>query len=152
MATDITGLLNQFLGGQVGNLDPSKLTSLLAPIQDLINQSGGLQGLLAKLQAGGLGEQVNSWLGQGTSEPISADQLSDALGEENVDKAAASAGVSPSDLASGLSQILPSLVNKLTPDGELPSVESLGSVLGQVPGASQLQDVLGGILGGASKA
>ena len=152
MATDLSALLNQFLAGQGGSPDLSKFTGMLGPIQDLINQSGGLQGLLSKLQSSGLGAQVNSWLGQGGNEPISADQLSDALGAENVDKAAASAGVSPSDLAGGLSQLLPSLVNKLSPDGQLPSLESLGSVLGQVPGGSQLQDALGSILGGGSKA
>ena len=102
MATDITGLLNQFLGGQVGNLDPSKLTSLPGTHPGFDQPERRLAGT-ARQVAGRWAGRSRSTAGsvRGTSEPISADQLSDALGEENVDKAAASAGVSPSDLASG---------------------------------------------------
>lgn len=70
---------------------------------------GGLQGLLGKLQAGGLGEQVQSWISSGQNLPISADQLKDVLGNEHLQQIASSMGLPLDKVADALAEHLPGL-------------------------------------------
>lgn len=70
---------------------------------------GGLTGLLSKLQAGGLGEQVSSWMGEGHNLPVSADQLQSALGEGHVQQIAEHLGLNTDQVLQGLSEHLPGL-------------------------------------------
>ena len=71
---------------------------------------GGLDGLLSKLQEGGLGEQVSSWLGDGQNLPVSADQLQSVLGDEHVQRIAEHLGLPADQLLQGLAEHLPGLV------------------------------------------
>ena len=129
-------------GGQGGNSD-----MLMKVIGSLLTQGGGgtagamggLGDLLGKLTQGGLGDAVQSWVGSGQNQPVSADQLGDALGGDQVDAMAQQAGMSSGDLLGQLSQMLPQVVDKLTPDGQVPA-----------PGAN-ITDMLGGLLGGLMK-
>src|SRR6516225_2489193 len=75
---------------------------------------GGLGGLLDKLQKGGLGDVANSWIGSGQNQPVSPKQLGPALGPDII-KTLARSGLSEEELTKQLSQILPGLVDKLTP-------------------------------------
>ncbi|MCU0618503.1 MAG: YidB family protein, partial [Gemmatimonadaceae bacterium] len=83
--------------------------------------TGGLHGLVAKLQASGLGDTVNSWIAKGENLPISADALKAALGNEHVVALASKFGIDPTQAADRLAALLPSIVDKATPDGTLPS-------------------------------
>ena len=129
-------------GGQGGNRD-----MLMKVIGGLLTQRGGgtagamggLGDLLGKLTQSGLGDAVQSWVGSGQNQPVSADQLGNALGGDQVDAMAQQAGMSSGDLLSQLSQMLPQVVDKLTPDGQVPA-----------PGAN-ITDMLGGLLGGLMK-
>jgi uncharacterized protein YidB (DUF937 family) len=89
-------------------------------IMQLVQQQGGLQGLLDKLRNGGLAEIVQSWVGTGANQPVSPAQLNTALGEQQVGQLAGAAGMAPQELLGLLSQHLPALVNQLSPGGELP--------------------------------
>ena len=97
---------------------------------------GGLSGLVGALTQGGLGNVASSWVGKGENLPVSAEQLQSALGGGGAGgggllaQLAQQAGLSQGDTASGLSQILPGLVDKLTPDGEIPQQDSLAKMLG----------------------
>jgi len=92
----------------------------LAPIaMALIQQAGGVQAVLSKLQTSGLGDQLQSWIGTGANMPISGEQLQSALGG-NLEQAARDAGQQPQAVASGLAQVLPGLIDQLSPKGELP--------------------------------
>lgn len=82
---------------------------------------GGLQGLLAKFQQAGLGDAVVSWVGTGTNQAITGEQLSSALGSDALAGLAEQFGVNLSELAGQLSGVLPDLVDKFTPNGELPA-------------------------------
>ncbi len=84
----------------------------------LLNKFGGVEGLMAKFQQAGLGGLISSWVGKGQNEPASPQQITTALGEEHLNEVAAEAGTDPQTAASGLAEILPSLVDKLTPDGK----------------------------------
>ena len=95
---------------------------------------GGLAGLVTKFQQGGLGDVVGSWVGTGQNLPISADQLQQVLGSDMVSGLAAKFGLSTADVGGQLSQLLPQVVDKLTPNGELPDPSAgglgdLGSLL-----------------------
>jgi uncharacterized protein YidB (DUF937 family) len=92
---------------------------------------GGLGGLLDKLQSAGHGETVKSWLGPGQNQPIEPGQLGSALGQKTVSNAAQQAGISEKDLLSQLAQNLPQLVDKLTPNGRIPSLQEIATALSQ---------------------
>ena len=144
----VGGLAGQALGGGQAGANP-----LMQMAAQLISGSGGLGGLLQKFTAAGLGSAANSWVAQGPNPPISADQLVGALGQEQVSKLAQQFGLQPQQAATGLAQILPSVVDKLTPDGALtpnqsgPALESaLGNLLKGGIGGLGLGD-LGKLLG-----
>jgi uncharacterized protein YidB (DUF937 family) len=86
---------------------------------------GGLGGLLEKLQKGGLGDVANSWVGSGQNQPVSPKQLSPALGSDIIKALAQRTGLSEEELTKQLSQILPGLVDKLTPAGRVPTLAEL---------------------------
>ena len=86
---------------------------------------GGLGGLLNKLQQGGLGNAVNSWVGSGQNQPVSPGQVGSALGPSIIKMLAQKSGMSEEDITNQLSQVLPGLVDKLTPAGRLPTAAEL---------------------------
>jgi uncharacterized protein YidB (DUF937 family) len=81
----------------------------------------GLGGLLGRLQQSGQSDAVNSWVGPGQNQPISSSQLGAALGPAMITALAAKSGLSEQELTSQLSQLLPGVVDRLTPNGRLPS-------------------------------
>jgi uncharacterized protein YidB (DUF937 family) len=86
---------------------------------------GGLGGLLDKLQKGGLGDVANSWIGTGQNQPVTPKQLGPALGPDIIKTLAQRSGLSEEELTKQLSQILPGVVDKLTPAGRLPTLAEL---------------------------
>jgi uncharacterized protein YidB (DUF937 family) len=89
---------------------------------------GGLGGLLDKLQKGGLGNVANSWVGPGQNQPASPGQLGPALGPDIIKTLAQRSGLSEEELTKQLSQILPGIVDKLTPNGRLPTLAELSDL------------------------
>ena len=92
---------------------------------------GGLNGLLNKLQQGGLGNQTNSWVGSGQNQPVSPGQLGQALGPNIIKTLSQMTGVSEDQLTKQLSQGIPVIVNWMTPNGRLPTVAELSKMIGQ---------------------
>jgi uncharacterized protein YidB (DUF937 family) len=93
---------------------------LAAGILEMIhNHPGGISGLVQSFHQQGLGELVNSWISTGQNLPISADQLQQVLGSERVQQLASRVGISPDQAGSQLAQILPTIVDKLTPNGNI---------------------------------
>ena len=89
----------------------------------------GLGGLLAKLQQGGLGNAANSWVGSGQNQPVSPGQLGPALGPNIIKALAQQSGLSEDELTRQLSQVLPGVVDKLTPNGRLPTLTELSRLM-----------------------
>ena len=89
--------------------------------------TGGLLGLVNTLRQLGLDDVVSSWISTGENKPISSEQVQNALGEGQINQMAQDMGVSHQEVSIGLAGLLPQLIDKLTPDGMLPS----GSVLDQ---------------------
>jgi uncharacterized protein YidB (DUF937 family) len=82
-------------------------------------QKDGVTGVLEKLSASGLGEQVKSWVGTGANLPVSPEQIKQALGSDEIDRLALKTKLSVEEVTSHLSAALPQIVDKLTPDGKL---------------------------------
>lgn len=116
------GLLNDVLGGaqQQGQGQAQSQGPLLQVALNLIQQNGGLPGLLAKFQQAGLGQHVESWVSTGANLPISADQLHQVLGSGAIGQIASQLGLDHAQVSGGLAQLLPQLVNSLTPNGQVP--------------------------------
>ncbi|WP_076592554.1 YidB family protein [Herminiimonas arsenitoxidans] len=118
------GLLDQLTGQVMGSLGGQNSAGtqgdLMSSVMGLVNGAGGVQGLLEKLQNGGLGDQVASWIGTGENQPVSADQIKNALGEDNVQQIAQQAGIEPERASAGLAELLPQIIDKLTPNGQVP--------------------------------
>lgn len=82
---------------------------------------GGLGSLIDRFRNAGHADTVNSWVGTGPSKPISPGQLQQTLGNDTLSNLAQQAGISEQDLLAQLSQALPAIINKLTPNGRLPT-------------------------------
>ena len=108
------GLLDGVLGGVVG----AEMTSV---VKQLIDQHGGVQGIVTQLEQQGLGPTVKSWISTGPNQPISPTQVHQAFGPGILGELAAKTGLNTQDLAAKLSQILPQVVDKLTPNGTVPT-------------------------------
>lgn len=89
---------------------------------------GGLGGLLNKLQNSGLGNAANSWVAPGPNQPVSPGQLGPALGTDVIKTLAQRSGLSEEEITKQLSQILPGVVDKLTPQGRLPTAAELSDM------------------------
>jgi uncharacterized protein YidB (DUF937 family) len=87
----------------------------------IVAKNGGLSSLVEKFTQGGLDEQVASWVGTGHNLPISADQIHSVLGAIGLQDIAAKLGISSTEAAGHLSTLLPQVVDKLTPNGQLPA-------------------------------
>jgi uncharacterized protein YidB (DUF937 family) len=144
------GLLDSVLGSAMGALQGGGQGGGSAVLMQVIGSLlsgqqgggaggglGGLGALLQQLQQGGLGEAAQSWVSTGQNLPVSADQLQAALGGDRIGALAQQVGLDPGDLAGQLAQYLPQVVDRLTPDGQLPAGgggADLGGLLGNVLG------------------
>lgn len=131
------GLLDQLAGQVLGSLSDAKQGSnpLLDIATQLIQSQGGIEGLLAKLQSGGLGTQADSWVSTGQSLPVASEQISNALGADTLEQLAGNTGLNTNQLAGGLASMLPQLIDQLTPNGSTAGAndllsQGLGALLG----------------------
>lgn len=156
----LDSILGSVLGGGGGgqNQNSGQAALINAVIQMIANRGGGgggggatsglggLGGLIGALTQGGLGHAANSWVGTGQNMQVSPEEITQALGGAGsaggagggsaagsiLAQLAQQAGLSHGETASQLSQILPGLVDKLTPDGQVPQQESLENMLGSL--------------------
>jgi len=108
------GFLDGMIGGMVG-------AALVPVVNDLLAQHGGVQGVVNRFEAQGLGPAASSWVTQGPNAPLTAEHVQKTFGDQTINDLAAKAGMSPQELAAKLAQVLPHTVDALTPDGVVPS-------------------------------
>ncbi|MBP5985600.1 MAG: DUF937 domain-containing protein [Azonexus sp.] len=123
------GLLDSVVGALAGGQSGGNSGLVDVVMQLINNQPGGLGGLVQSFQQGGLGNIVNSWVSTGQNLPISAEQLQSVLGGGALQDIAAKLGVSPEQASGSLADLLPQVVDKLTPNGQVP--EGGGDLLAQ---------------------
>jgi len=97
----------------------AKQNPLIAVLGGLLAQSGGLQGLANKFAQSGQGNAFQSWVGMGENQPVSSNQIQNALGSEQVNAIATRMGVDPAVASTFLAEYLPNIVDKLTPAGKI---------------------------------
>lgn len=127
-------------GGGAGGLDllalAPVLMELLAGKGGGAGAGGGLGGLIAQLNQAGLGDIVQSWIGRGQNLPVSGNQLESALGSDVLGRLGGQVGMNGSQLGDLLAQALPGLIDRMTPNGQLPPPGAqgpdLGALLGQL--------------------
>ena len=138
---DLTKSASDAAGGvatQAG-IDPAALSGL----QGAIQQEGGIDGLIAKMRAGGLGPQIDSWESTGENQPVQPDQLQQALGPDTVQRLSAGSGLDIAKLLPLLVAFLPQIIDMLTPDGKVPD-----GGLNQAAQGTDIGGLIGGLLGG----
>ena len=114
-------LLDQALGALAGGQSGDNNALLQSVLQLVDNpQNGGLEGIIQSFQQGGLGEIVNSWVSTGQNLPMSAEQIQSILGGVSLSGLAAQRGVSPEQVSDSLADVLPQLIDQMTPDGKVP--------------------------------
>jgi uncharacterized protein YidB (DUF937 family) len=122
-----SGVLTRGGAGQAANAGSQPATDT----NDAGGLLNGLGGLLNKLQQGGLGDVTKSWVGSGQNQPASPSQIGSALGSNIVKTISQMSGIPEDELTKQLSQVLPGVVDKLTPNGRLPTVAELSDALSQ---------------------
>lgn len=116
--------LMDIVGGLLGRKAPKSGNPLMDSLLPMLMKGGGigsLGGLLGKFTGAGLGNKANSWVGTGDNEPLDPDEVEQALGADQLDKIARDAGVSRDDAKTGLAGMIPGLVDKMSPGGNLPT-------------------------------
>ena len=107
------GMFDGLLGGIVG-------AGMVSVVNNILEQNGGLQGVVNQFEKNGLGATVSSWVGTGPNQPISPGDVQRTLGPDLLQQLASKSGLSVEELAQKLSQVLPKAVDTLTPDGRIP--------------------------------
>ena len=116
---------------------PSGNAALLKGVMGLLGTGGaggGLAGIVQGFAKAGLGDVASSWVGKGANLPISPDQIQKGLGAGHLTQLAASAGLSEGAAASALATLLPTVIDRLTPDGAVPQAGQLEGLLSSVKG------------------
>lgn len=134
-------VLGSAIGGEAASGSAAQINWVQMGIA-LLDKFGGIEGLMKKFSDKGFGDIIASWVGTGKNLPISADQILAVLGKKNVTEVAKEAGTDAATAADGLAQVLPGLVDQLTPKGE-----SVGGDLLQ----QGIQALLGGKMGDLGK-
>ena len=127
------GLFDSVAGAVLGKVMGDK-GGMAQIAMEMFNQHGGIGGVLDKFKEGGLGDVAASWVGKGENMPISADQISSVLGGGAIAEMAAKFGISPEVLSTQIAQHLPTVIDKMTPNGavEPDSGNLLSTVLGML--------------------
>ncbi|MEU0689046.1 YidB family protein [Streptomyces uncialis] len=117
----LLGALSSGQAGQAGQGGQTGQAAQAAPSGAAGGGSNPLGGLLDLLQKSGLADQAKSWIGTGNNQPVSGAQVKDALPDDTLRKVADETGVSTDQAADRIAESLPQAVDKLTPEGQVPS-------------------------------
>jgi uncharacterized protein YidB (DUF937 family) len=135
------GLLDGLLGSLLGGLNNTQQSGLMNAVSGLLTQAGGIEGLMKKFGSHGLDDLVKGWVSTGPNPPASPDQIEKVIGTDQLKQMAAQAGIDPTQIAAQIAKVLPSVVDKVTPQGQPVNGSALEEGL-----ASLLQGGLGKLL------
>jgi len=121
----VGGILGGLAGGSGGGM-----LGMLMPVIGSLLAGGGLQKIMSGLEHQGAGAQAKSWVATGENQPVSAQQMKEAVGSDQVTQVAEKLGVSHDQAAEVLAKVIPHVVDKASPDGAMPSQEAVDSTVG----------------------
>jgi uncharacterized protein YidB (DUF937 family) len=121
----LDGVLGSVLGGMMGGgasgaSSAQQQNPMLQLALQILQQNGGIEGILGKFQQAGYADQAQSWISTGQNQPISPDALQQALGHDQLGQIAQQLGLGRSEAAGGLASMLPQLIDQMTPHGQVP--------------------------------
>ena len=127
-------LLGGILGGggrggslAAGGLGGNPMLRMLLPMVASLLANGGLRKVLSGLQANGKAREADSWVAQGNNQPVAGEDVRNAVGDDEITSIAEKLGVSKDEAADAVAQVLPEVVDQVSPDGELPPDDELDS-------------------------
>lgn len=132
----LSGLTGGGGSGLASGGGASMLTALLPMVGGLL-AGGGLSKLLSGFQAHGLSSQADSWVGKGANEPVSGDQVRQVIGDDQIGEIAQKLGVSHEQAAQAVAEVLPHVVDHVTPDGQVPSEQDVNGSLEKLQQSAQ---------------
>jgi uncharacterized protein YidB (DUF937 family) len=133
---DILGQLSgQARGGSSGLGGGGGLLAALLPLLSGLLANGGLGRILSGFQQQGLGAEADSWVGTGANEPVTGAQVEGVIGSDEIARIAEQLGVSPQEAADAIAEVLPQMVDKVSPQGELPAETDLDSLFATIQAA-----------------
>ncbi len=113
------GLLDTLFSGLAST--DTQHAAIYSAVGNLISESGGVNGLAQQFQQKGLGGLISGWISTGPNPSISGEQVIQVLGRDKILAIASKAGLSEEQVTSGISTILPLVVDHLTPNGTAPN-------------------------------
>jgi uncharacterized protein YidB (DUF937 family) len=117
----LDGMLGNVLGGMLGGGSGAQAQNPLLQIAlQILQQNGGLEGILGKFQQAGYADEAQSWVSTGQNRPISGEVLEQILGQGQLGQIAQQLGVGQREAAGGLASVLPQIIDQMTPQGQLP--------------------------------
>lgn len=115
----LSAILGGLTGGSSAGSGSGSGNILLQLVLSMLQQQGGLGGVLGKFREAGMGAQADSWVGTGQNMNISPNQLEQVFGSGALSDIASKLGMSQDQAGSAMSQMLPELINQLTPQGQV---------------------------------
>jgi uncharacterized protein YidB (DUF937 family) len=144
------GLLDEILGAATGGgaSDGDEHAGLINPqtigaVMGTLKSSGGLSGLAKVFDQKGMGDLMSDWVSTGPNPPMTAQQVHSVFGSDQLGQLAERLGISPAVASTVLAKVLPVVVDKLTPQGQIPQEEH--SLLDGALGGLLKQGGLGGL-------
>lgn len=122
-----TDIVKNAIGANSEEEAEPKTQNLVTGALGMLESMGGIGGLINKFQQSGLGDVAASWVSTGNNKAIQPDQLSQVLGKDQIAALAQQAGIPESEAPSVLSKILPTMVDKMTPEGKEPESSNLAT-------------------------
>lgn len=132
---NLGGLLGSVLGGgQSGGINKAALLAALLPIVlSFIQKNGGLSGVLAKLSGQGMDQKVQSWVNvDQDNDGIDAADVQRLFGDSEIANACQATGASQEQVCQGIAELLPQVVDGLTPTGDLQAEQSVNDEIDQL--------------------
>ncbi|HEX2331406.1 MAG TPA: YidB family protein [Candidatus Angelobacter sp.] len=106
--------------GKQSGISEEQHNSLVQAAMQMFGSRAGIGSLLGNAQSSGLGSVVQSWIGRSENQPVDSEQTSQIVGQDRIQQLASRVGIPPSIAAMVLSRVLPSVVDRATPEGKVP--------------------------------
>lgn len=132
---DTLGQAAGLTGG--GSTTTAPQGAVAAVLQMLQSQPGGVMGVIQQFERAGLGGVAQSWLTSGSNLPVSGQQVQNVLGSGPVGQVSEQLGVPREQAASHIAQLLPLLLDHLSPNGQAPADGGLGAIGGLLSGVGR---------------
>lgn len=137
-------ILGRLTGGQGGSGQASRtsagaggMVAMLLPLVAGFLKNGGLNKILSGFQQQGLGAQAQSWVGTGPNDGVSGAQVEQVVGQEQIAEIARQLGITEGQAADAVAEVLPRVVDRVSPQGELPAEPDLDDLFARIAGAGR---------------